>query len=306
MDRLQTMKSFVRVVDEGGFAAAARLLGCDQALITRQVADLERHLGVKLLERTTRSMRLTEAGEAFLSRCRNILSDIEEAEALISQSHRDMTGRVRIGLPTLFNLQEVAVQLARLAGEFPEINLEVAMFDHVVDPVTEGFDVITMSASAAVSATAVARPLLEVPLMLCASPDYLQLRCAPTTPDELSNHLCVGQWASGEADHANEYWLLENAEGTRENTNVRIALRTNNYALAHEAVRSGLGIGRIPTSLLADDFDMGRLVKILPEWRAAPLSLNLVYPGRRMMPRRVRYVIDTILAQRDEATSTIP
>ena len=142
MDRLQTMKTFVRVVDEGGFAAAARALEVDQALVTRQVANLERHLGVKLLERTTRSMRLTEAGDTFLARCRDILSDVAEAEAMVSRSHQDMVGRVRLALPTVFGMEVTAQQLTRLHEEFPDITVEMAMLDRAVDPVAEGFDVV--------------------------------------------------------------------------------------------------------------------------------------------------------------------
>lgn len=301
MDRLQTMKTFVRVVDEGGFAAAARVLEVDQALVTRQVANLERHLGVKLLERTTRSMRLTEAGETFLARCRDILSDVAEAEALVSRSQQDMAGRVRIALPTLFGLERAAQQLTRLHEEFPDITVEMAMLDRAVDPVAEGFDVVTMNAALGVSATAVARPLLDVSFLLCASPDYLQRHPLPTTPQALSAHRCVAQWASGEADHAHERWTLEHADGTRESVDVRVALRTNTYALSLEAVRCGMGVGRLTPPLVSDDLATGRLVPVLPDWHAGQLSFNLVYPGRRMMPRRVRHVIDAIMAQVDEA-----
>jgi DNA-binding transcriptional LysR family regulator len=300
MDRLQTMKTFARVVDEGGFAAAARVLNVDQALVTRQLADLERHLGVKLLERTTRSMRLTEAGETFLARCRDILSDVAEAEAMVSRSHQDMVGRVRLGLPTLFGKEGVAQQLASLHDEFPDIHVEVAMFDHPIDPVAEGFDVVIMDATFGVSATAVARPLLVAPFMLCASPEYLQRHPAPATPQDLSAHHCVAQWASGEAGQAQERWTLERPDGARESVDVRVALRTNTYALSLDAVRCGLGVGRLTPRLLADDLATGRLVHLLPEWGAGQLSFNLVYPGRRMMPRRVRHVIDAIMAQREE------
>jgi DNA-binding transcriptional LysR family regulator len=301
MDRLQTMKTFVHVVAEGGFAAAARVLRVDQALVSRQVAALERHLGVKLLERTTRSMRLTEAGETFLARCRDILSDVAEAEGMVSRSHQDMVGRVRLALPTLFGKEEsVAQQLTQLHEEFPELSVEVAMLDRAIDPAAEGFDVAIMDAAFGVSASAVARPLLEVSFLLYAAPVYLQRHPMPSTPQSLSAHHCVAQWSSGEAGHAQERWTLEHADTTRESVDVRVALRTNTYALSLDAVRCGLGVGRLPPRLLSDALAAGRLVPVLPGWRAGQLSFNLVYPGRRMMPRRVRYVIDTILAQRDE------
>jgi len=306
MDRLQTMKTFVRVVDEGGFAAAARVLDVDQALVTRQVADLESHLGVKLLERTTRSMRLTEAGETFLARSRNILSDVAEAEAMVSRSQRDMVGRVRLALPTLFDMHEAAQQLTQLHEEFPDLTVEVAMLDRAIDPVAEGFDVVTMDAAPGVSATAVARPFLRVSFLLCAAPGYLQRHPMPVDPQGLCTHHCVAQWAFGDADHTNERWTLEHADGRRESVDVPVALRTNTYALSLEAVRCGLGVGRLPPTLVSGDLATGRLVPVLPDWGVGQLSLNLVYPGRRMMPRRVRHVIDTILAQRDEVLQETP
>lgn len=297
------MKTFVRVVEEGSFAAAARVLEVDQALVTRQVADLERHLGVKLLERTTRAMRLTEAGESYLARCRDILSDIAEAEAMISRSHQGMVGRMRLALPTVFDMNEAARQLTRLHEEFPDLTVEIAMLDRPVDPVAEGFDVVNTDAAHAVSATAVARPLLAVPFQLCAAPSYLQRHAKPKTPQALSMHRCVAQWLSGEADHALERWTLTHTNGRRMDVDLRVAMRTNTYALNLEAVRCGMGIGRLPLTLVSADLDAGRLLRVLPEWNAGHTSYNLVYPGKRMMPRRVRYVIDTIMAQRDEAAS---
>lgn len=303
MDRLQTMKTFVRVVDEGGFAAAARVMDVDQALVTRQIADLERHLGVKLLERTTRSMRLTEAGETYLARCRDILSDVTEAEATVRRSHQDMTGRVRLALPTVFGLHTAAQALAALHQEFPDLVVEVAMLDRAVDPVAEGFDVINTSAAFAVSATAVARPLLQVPLLLCAAPAYVARHGLPATPQALATHRCTAQWAAGDADHRHESWSLQHADGSRVEVEVPVALRTNTYALSLEAVRCGLGLARLPQPLVAEDLAGGRLLPLLPDWQAGQMAFNLVYPGRRMMPRRVRHVIDAIMAQRDEAAS---
>jgi DNA-binding transcriptional LysR family regulator len=302
MDRLQTMKAFVRVVDHGGFTAAARVLEVDQALVTRQVADLERHLGVKLLERTTRSMRLTEAGESFLARCREILSDVAEAEAAISRSHQDMAGRVRLATPSFLGMAEIGRRFTRLYGAFPEMTLDVAELDRPVDPVAEGFDVVIADADWGVSSQVVARPLRRLPFILCAAPSYLRRHPVPTSPQELSAHRCVAQWTSGEEGHALERWTLHRG-GARESVDVRVAMRTNSYAATLEVVRSGLGIGRLTPSLLGDDFATGRLAPVLPGWSAGQVSLNLVYPAHRMMPRRVRHVIDNIMAQSNETVS---
>lgn len=301
MDRLQTMKAFVRVVDEGGFAAAARALDVDQAMVTRQVADLERHLGVRLLERTTRSMRLTESGRTFLARCRDILADVADAEATISRSHLDMVGRVRIALPTMFNKRESALQLAQLHEEFPDLTVEICMFDRPVDPVAEGFDVAITEASHGVSALAVARPLLTMAFTLYAAPAYVRAHGAPLAPEDLAAHHCIAQVSGHEAGHAQERWTLQQGDGGQKSVQVRVALRTDAYDLSLEAVRCGLGIGRLTPHLVEADVGAGRLVEILPGWQAGAIAFNLVYPGRRMMPRRVRHVIDTILSQRDLA-----
>lgn len=306
MDRLQTMRTFVRVVDEGSFAGAARLLNVDQAIVTRQVADLERHLSVKLLERTTRSMRLTEAGETFLARCRDILSDVNEAEALVSQSAQAMTGRVRIALPTLFGKETLAEQLAGLLSEFPDLTIDMAFIDRPVDPVAEGFDVVITDAAFGVSSLAVARALAAVPFLLCASPAYVARRGLPSTPAELAGHRAVAQWAAGEPGAALERWTLESIDGRTESVSVPVALRGNSHALCLEGVRSGIGIGRLTPRLLASDFAEGRLVPVLPGWHAGSMTFNLVYPGRRLIPRRVRHVIDQIIEQGRLHQATAP
>lgn len=300
MDRLQTMKAFVRVVDHGGFTAAARVLEVDQALVTRQVANLERRLGVKLLERTTRSMRLTEAGETFLARCREILSDVAEAEGEISRSHQNMAGRVRLAAPSLLGMAGIGQRFGDFYADFPEVALDVAELDRPVDPVVEGFDLVITDAGFGVSSQAVARPLRKLPFILCAAPSYLARHSIPAAPQELSAHRCVAQWSSGAEGHARERWSLVSAGGVQESVDVAVVMRTNSYAATLEVVRSGLGIGRLTPSLLGDDLATGRLALVLPGWSAGQVSLNLVYPAHRMMPRRVRHVIDNILAHRDD------
>ena len=297
MDRLQTMKTFVRVVDQGGFTAAARVLNVDQALVTRQVADLERHLGVKLLERTTRTMRLTEAGEMFLTRCREIVSDISELEAAVSRSHRNMAGAVRLAVSSLIDMASIGEGFAKLHRKFPEITLEVAFLDRPVDPVAESFDVVIADAAFGVSPLAIARPLPGKPFMLCAAPAYLAEQPAPTKPPRLADHFCVTQWSKMNEGNALERWTLEDTEGNSESADLKVVMRTNTYAMTLEAVRCGLGIGRLTPTLVGADLDSGRLMPVLPEWSAGPSSFNLVYPGHRMMPQKVRHVIDIILSE---------
>lgn len=297
MDRLNAMTTFALVVDQGSFAAAARQLNVDTAMVTRQVAALEKHLGVKLLERTTRAMRLTEAGEAYLARCRAILVDVDEAEALVGQSHLAMEGRVRLAVPTLFGKAGVAKQLAELHARYPNLTLDVATLDRPVDPVAEGFDVVIADAQLGVSPTAIARQVLSVPYLLAASPDYIERMGMPVQPADLADHRAVAQWQAGEQMLVDEPWTMTHCEGHQEAVSMKSALRANNYGLTLEAARLGMGIGRFTPRMLADDLQAGTLVRVLPDWHAGLLSFNLIYPSRRLMPQRVRWLIDAFLAQ---------
>lgn len=291
------MTTFAAVVDQGSFAAAARLLNVDQAIVTRQVAALEKHLGVKLLERTTRSMRLTDAGEAYLARCRDILADVEEAEATVGKAHQALEGQVRLAVPTLFGRIGVACQLAAIQAQYPGISLVVATLDRLVDPVTEGFDVVVADANLPVSPTAIARQVLSVPYLLCASPEYLQRHGAPSSPQELADHAFVTQWQVGEQTGTHDTWVLDHADGREVSVPVRPVLRANNYGLSLDAVRLGMGIGRFTPRMLREVLEEGAVHRVLPQWHAGKLSFNLIYPSRRLMPLRVRLAIDAILQQ---------
>jgi len=297
MDRLQTMRTFIRVVDQGGFSAAARFMNIDQALVTRQIANLERYLGVKLLERTTRSMRLTEAGETYLARCREIVSDIAEAEATVSQSHRNMAGPVRLAVSSLIDMASIIDGFGAIHRKFPEITLDIAFLDRPVDPTTESFDVVIADCAFAVSPLAIARLLPSKPLVLCAAPSYLAEHAVPTCPRGLTDHLCITQGSKINEGNALQRWTLNDAEGKEESAHLRVVMRTNTYAMTVEAVRAGLGIGRLTQTLVGDDLSTGRLIRILPHWTAGPSGFNLVYPAHRMMPQRVRYLIDTIMSE---------
>lgn len=297
MDRLSSMTTFATVVDQGSFAAAARLLNVDQAIVTRQVAALEKHLGVKLLERTTRSMRLTDAGEAYLARCRDILADVEDAEATVGKAHQALEGQVRLAVPTLFGRIGVACQLAAIQAKYPGISLVVATLDRPVDPVAEGFDVVVADATLGVSPTAIARQVLSVPYLLCASPDYLKRHGVPQTPEDLADHAFVTQWQVGDTAGSHDTWTLDHADGRQVTLPVRAALRANNYGLSLDAVRLGMGIGRFTPRMLREVLEEGAVQRVLPQWHAGKLSFNLIYPSRRLMPLRVRMAIDAILQQ---------
>lgn len=299
MDRLLSMRTFARVVDAGSFAGAARELDLNQAAVTRLIADLEQHLGARLLHRTTRSLHLTDAGAAYLARCRGILAEVDEAEALVRQGQDEPAGKVRIALPPLFGTDVLPQTLKALRERHPKVVLEVALLDRPVDLVAEGFDlaVLTPLQHTAATANMVSRPMFDMAFSLCAAPSYLKQHRAPRTPAELSTHDCIGMAHAPLGDR----WVLQKSSGGRESVAVNIVLWAGDMHLMRQAVRSGIGIGVMSQWAIRADQEKGLLLPVLQQWQLGSLSFSLVYPGREFQPARVRAVIDFVLSENRRA-----
>jgi len=302
MDRLLSMRTFAHVVDEGSFAAAARRLDLNQAVVTRLVADLESHLGARLLNRTTRSLGLTEAGEAYLNRCRQILADVDQAEEMVGAGATRVAGRVRVAVPVVFGLEVMSTRLPRFRQAHPDVVLDVELIDRPVDPIVEGFDLAIVPAAYGISNSLIARPLAEKPIILAASTSYLAAAGTPRVPNDLLSHAFIGYSQSP----WRERLKLSDTDGRPANVAVNNVLQSNNFALIRNAVRDGLGIGVLLQYTIEDDLAAGRLQHVLPEWHVGTIDLNLVYPSREYMPRRVRAVIDFIFAERDAMSAESP
>lgn len=187
MDRLQSMRVFQRVVDEGGFAAAARALDLSPAVVTRLVADLEDHLGTRLLHRTTRRLSLTEAGEAYVERVRAILQDIDEAHSLASAHTQDLSGVLRILAPPLLATHVAAPLLVAFHAQYPKIQLDIEVATYR-EPPFEDFDITLLAADASFDGDVIARKIIATEAILVASPHYLRRRGTPREPQELQAH----------------------------------------------------------------------------------------------------------------------
>jgi DNA-binding transcriptional LysR family regulator len=294
MDRLLSMRAFAQVVEAGSFSAAATRLDVDAAVVTRLVADLEAHLGVRLLNRTTRSLSLTVAGEDYLPRCRQILLDVDNTEALVSHGHQQPSGRVRIGAPVLFGLEILGPRLSAFRRKYPEILLDLLLLDRPFDLVAESLDLAITLAEVATSTTVVARRLYEVPLILCAAPRYLKKAGNPHRPEDLAKHACL----SLSNDLMRERWTLESEAGEHKTVNVNVSLWANNTVLLRDAARQGLGLAVMAERAVRADLDAGTLVRVLPQWTLGRMSLSLLYPSRDFMPGRTRAVIDFIIEER--------
>lgn len=285
MDRLRAFEVFVAVVARQGFARAAETLDTSPANVTRYVAELEAHLGTRLLNRHSRKLSLTESGEALYERARAILADVDEAVAVTSAATLRPQGRLRINAPLSFGLRQLAARWPDFARRYPEVELDVALIDRVVDVVEEGFD-LAIRISRSGSTAHAARKLATSRNVVCASPAYLRAHGTPATPAELAQHACIVY------EYVGSEWTLLDADGRPQAVRVRAAMQTNNGDTAAAAARAGLGIVWQPTFLVGPDLRAGRLVPLLPGWRVPDIDILAVYPSRRHLSAKVRAMID--------------
>ncbi|RLQ23322.1 LysR family transcriptional regulator [Seongchinamella sediminis] len=286
MDRLLEMQSFASVIDAGSFVGAADALGLSKAAVSRHVNALESRLGVRLLHRTTRRLSLTAEGELFLSRCRELLAGLEEAEAEVTASSAVASGLLRINVPVSFGLR----RLAPLWGEFrrlhPQIRLDITLADRVVDLVEEGFD-LAVRIGVLENSSLVARRLAESRLLVCAAPAYLAEHGAPAHPAELRDHSVIAYSYHSGGDE----WRLQGPQG---GVSVRVnpAIQSNNGDTCVAAALAGQGLVMQPDFLVDDAIARGELVTVMPDYVAGTLGVYAVYPSRRHVALKTRVLID--------------
>lgn len=286
MDKFQEMRVFVSVVEAGSFVAAADALNMSKAAVSRYVSELEMRLGARLLHRTTRRLSLSDEGEVFLARCRDILSSIEESESEISMRASSASGRLKVSVPVSFGLKHLAPLWNDFLAAHPRLTLDVQLADRVVDLVDEGFDLAVRIARLPDSSL-ISRQIAATRLVMCASPEYLRQRGTPRHPDELVAHDVIGYSLLSTGDQ----WQLEGPEGP---VSVRVNPRlwTNNGNTSVAAAARGAGIDLQPTFLIAEELADGRLVQVMPEYQAAELGIYVVYPSRKFVLPKVRALLD--------------
>ncbi|MFT3776508.1 MAG: LysR family transcriptional regulator [Minicystis sp.] len=287
MDRLRAFEIFVTVVSRGGFARAAEALHTSPANVTRYVSELEAHLGTRLLNRTARKLSLTESGEALYERSKSILDDVAEVEAAVSSAAVQPRGRLRINAPLSFGIRHLAPLWPRFLEKHPEVELDVALIDRVVDIVEEGYD-LAIRISRGGSTIHVARKLAVSRNVVCASPAYLRRHGRPEVPADLGRHACIGYTYALTPDE----WHLLDEQGHDHAVKVSCVMHTNNGDTAQAAALAGRGIIWQPTFLIGDDLRAGRLVPLLPGYRMPDIDVLAVYPSRRHLSAKVRVMVD--------------
>ncbi|MBW9107036.1 LysR family transcriptional regulator [Paraburkholderia phenoliruptrix] len=290
MDRLRAFEVFVTVVARGGFARAADVLGTSPANVTRYVNELEAHLGTRLLNRTSRTLSLTEGGETLYARCKSILDDVAETEGLVSSASVEPRGRLRINVPVSFGILHLAPLWPAFMQKYPGIELDVGLIDRVVDIVDEGYD-IAIRISRAGSTNHAARKLATSQNVLCASPAYLARYGAPATPADLLAHRCIGYTYAATGDE----WQITDRRGKVHPVKVDCRMHTNNGDTARAAALAGQGVIWQPTFLIGGDLRAGTLVRVLPDYRLPEIDILALYPSRRHVSARVRVMIDFLV-----------
>jgi DNA-binding transcriptional LysR family regulator len=290
MDRLRAFEVFVTVVSRGSFTRAADALETSPANVTRYVNDLEAHLGTRLLNRTSRRLSLTEGGETFYARCKSILDDVAETEGLVSSASIEPRGRLRINAPVSFGILHLAPLWPEFMRRYPDVELDVALIDRVVDIVDEGYD-LAIRISRAGSTDQAARKLATSKNILCASPTYLAQCGYPAAPADLIGHRCIGYSYAATGDE----WQLIDREGKVHPVKVNCHMHTNNGDTARAAALAGQGLIWQPTFLVGNDLRTGALVQVLPEYRLPDIDVLALYPSRRHVSAKIRAMIDFLV-----------
>jgi len=298
MDQLRAMKVYAKVVDEGGFAKAARALDMAPPVVTRMVAELEAHLGARLLNRTTRRIALTEVGEQYLEKVRLILLGVEESDALAGESTKVPRGHLRVLCPPAVAVHQLAKHLPRFQVEYPQITLELSS-PGPVETVSEDFDVSIFTSRDAPDGDFIARRLARTEVVVCAAPEYLDRRGRPGHPRDLVHHEAIvpplsvqrglqfhsGPW--GDDEPGGETFTLASARHP--------SLSTTHIDTMYAAALAGLGIAGLPSYVIEDALLEHALERVLPQWRMFYVTLWAGMPSRRHLPARTRAFLDFLL-----------
>lgn len=289
MDRLSALEIFVTVVSEGSFSAAARSLGMSKSAVSKHIAALEDRLGVRLLNRTTRRLSLTDAGALYCERANRLIAEAEDAEAEVSQLSSAPKGVLRLSAPLSFGIRHLGPLLPAFLAQNPGLTIDLKLDDRLVDLVQDGFD-IALRVTTLTDSSLMVRRLCPSRVVMVASPDYLAERGIPAEPADLKEHACL---VYSNQTYGLEWRLVEAASGNK--LTVRLGdsrVRANNGDILRFAALQGQGIAILPTFFVGEDISLQRLVRVLPGWEGVSNDVCLVWPHARYTPAKVRAFVD--------------
>jgi DNA-binding transcriptional LysR family regulator len=287
MDRMTSIGTFVKIAETGGFAAAARKLGVSPSTVTTQIQDLEDRLGVRLLNRSTRKVSLTEIGKAYYERCMHILADMDEADSAVHAMHANPSGVLRLNVSISIPFF-VAPVIAEFTSLYPDVSVNMTMTDRMVDLVEEGID-LAITTMPVPNSNLVMRRVGSFRLLVCGSPDYFTRHGVPRDLDDLKNHNCMkytfSTWGSE--------WRFKSSDGYRA-IQVTGNMEANSANALRLAAKLGQGLILVPDFLVRSDIKAGKLVSVLDEYSCPEMAINAVYPHRQHLATNVRSFLDLV------------
>lgn len=303
MDTLRNMKIFVEVAESGSFTAASHQLGTTTGFVSRSVSELESHLRTRLLNRTTRRIALTEAGERYLQRCYAIMASVVEAEAEAAEAQATPVGILRVHAMSSLGQNYLVPAIAAYQARYPAVTVDLTLSQNVPDLLEEGYDVALRIAAASLpDSVYISRRLGTFHGVLCASPTYLEERGTPQSVEDLSNH--TGLQVAVPIFPADR-WVLEAVSGKHEFMLPEARFRVNVPDAMAAALQEGMGIGALPTFTIRSLLRSGALVRVLPEYHLQTLNVFAVYASRQFLDAKIKTWIEFLREWMDEALSSV-
>ncbi len=296
MDLLAAMRAYVAVIRAGSQVGAADLLDSSTAAVSRQIAGLEEHLGVRLLNRTTRRLSMTDAGQDFLARAQQILADVADAEAAAGQGALRPSGLLRISAPTSFGITTLSRWLAPFIRRYPDLRLDIDLTDRVIDLAEEGVDVAVRIARQPATTNVISRRISTVQTVVCAAPAYLDVHGRPQTPADLSRHAILNYSYLSTGDT----WTFRRKDHPDGAVRLTPHVHATSGDILCQLALLGLGIINEPSFVVEPHIASGALEPILPDWSMGDFNLYAVYLSRKFLSAKVRLFIDHLAAMAAE------
>lgn len=292
MDKLTALRVFRRVAELASFSATARDLRLSNAAVSKNVRELEEELGAPLLQRTTRRVHLTAAGEQYYARVVAVLDELASADGAVSEQSHAPRGRLRVAAPMSFGLCELAARVAAFGNLYPELTVELELNDRFVDVIQEGFDVAVRGSGPLPDSNLVAKKLLDIERVVCASPEYVARSGEPKSPQALTRHRCLVYSLSSRPG----VWTFHKGK-TKATVDLRGALLVNSSLALATAAAEGAGVALLPHFAAKGALASGRLTRLLPDWSSEAQALYALYPRHRFTSRIVKLFVDYLSDQ---------
>ncbi len=292
-ERLNGITTFMQAVEAGSFAQAAQRMGVTRSAIGKSIARIEQRLGVRLFHRTTRRQSLTEDGHAYYERCLRALAELDAAEAGFDAGRREPTGRLRLAVPVLFGRRCVLPAMLGLARRHPQLKIDIAFSDRVVDLLEDGFDLAVRIGTLPDSSSLAARRLGSQRMGICASPAYLEKQGRPTHVDELAGHAGIVYGREGQL----RPWHIRGADGQVHEVRMNQPMFLDDLQAIADTAVAGLGLAWLPCWLMGDYLQKGQLSLVMSSERVLPTDVHAVWPQSRYLPTKTRAAIDALVAE---------